>query len=247
MRPYDASREIRLAAKSGFLTKRIWREFFGAGGARWQNLVWKSFLEKEFFQEHPSKYATDVLILNSKNKYVHSLVGEEISSPPYISQMDHDETVMRGLLDLQGRKLIDDFRFEQELKRESGVRYVGGGYSGAVKFPDAVVRLARPGKFKVLAIEMELSRKTPKRYRQTMDALVALKGVDRVVFVTRTEVITAAIQRAMRDNYYPYWERPIGFVRLADWQESPAVAPILFESESTSMEKLNAEKPRSAG
>lgn len=247
MRPYDASREIRLAAKSGFLSKRIWREFFGAGGTRWQNLVWKSFLEKELFRKHPSKYATDVLIPNSRNKLVQSLVGEEISSPPYISQMDHDETVMRGLLDLHGRILIDGFRFEQELKRESGVCYVGGGYSGAAKFPDAVVRLARPGKLKVLALELELSRKTPKRYRQAMDALVALKGVDRVVFVTRSEVITAAIQRAMRDNYYPYWERPIGFAKLADWKENPAVAPISFEGESTSMEQLNGEKLRSAG
>lgn len=247
MRPYDASREIRLAAKSGFLTKRIWRDFFGAGGTRWQNLVWQGFLEKELFRKHPSKYATDVLILNSKNNFVHSLVGEELSSPPYISQMDHDETMMRGLLGLHRGNLIDGFRFEQELKRESGVRYVGGGYTGAVKFPDAVIRLARPDKCKVLALELELSRKTPKRYRQTMDALVALKGIDRVVFVTRTEVITAAIQRAMRDNYYPYWERPIGFARLTDWKENPVAAPISFEDESTSMERLNGEKLRIAG
>lgn len=240
MRPYDASREIRLAAKSGFLSKKIWKDFFGAGGARWQNLVWRGFLEKELFREHPSKYATDVLVLNGKSRKVQALVGEDISAPPYISQMEHDETMLRGVLELHRHKLITGIRFEPELKRESGIRYVGGGYTGAVKFPDAIIRIALPEKPRVMALEMELSRKTPKRYRQMMDALVALKGVERVIFISRTDTITTAIRRAMRDNYYPYWERPIGFGTLEEWRENPATAPITFEDETTSIEKLNS-------
>ena len=241
MRSYDASEEIKLAAKSGFLTKKVWNEFFGTGGARWRNCLWSGLSEKGLFRKHPSKYATDVLVLNSKNLVVRRLVGDEISAPPYISQMDHDETILRALLDLRRNKLIRNFRFEQEQKRESGFRYSDGGIPGRVKIPDALIEIGE-GVGRTLAFELELSRKEPKRYRQMMDSLSSLKGVEKIIFITRTAFITGAIRKAMRESYYPYWERPIGFGTLEEWRANPVTAQISFEDEITSFEKLSRNK-----
>lgn len=241
MQQYVPSREIWLAAKSGFLTKAIWNDFFGAGGVRWRNLLWSSLLKGGLFRKHPSRLAVDVLVLNPKHPMVQKMVGAEISAPPFIAQLDHDETVMRSLLVLRRERLIENFRLEPEQKRMSGVRHKNDGMAGKVKFPDALIDMGGRENRKCLALELELTPKSPKRYRQMMDSLDALKCVDKIVFVTRTKLIAGAIKSAMPDHYFSYFERPIGFVTIEDWTKNPMTAAVVFEDETTSMEQMSLE------
>ncbi len=239
MQAYVPSKEIWLAAKSGFLTKTIWNDFFGKGGVRWRNFQWNSFLKGGLFRKHPARLAVDVLVLNPKHPVVQKLVGADISAPPFIGQLDHDETVMRSLLVLRRERLIDNFRFEPEQKRLGGVRYKDDGLIGKVKFPDALIDIGGRENRKCLAFELELTSKSPKRYRQMMTSLDALKGVDKIIFITRTRFITEAIKRAMPNHYFSYFEKPIGFGTLEHWTKNPMTAPIVFEDEITSIEKMS--------
>jgi hypothetical protein len=42
----------------------------------------------------------------------------------------------------------------------------------------------------------------------------------------------------MRDSYYLYGKRPVGFSQLDDWQKNPNEAPIYFDEETTSLAKM---------
>lgn len=238
MKKYEPIREIKFAAKSGFLTKALCDEYFTTGSNDWKNKLWARLLSGGYFRRHYSKLASHVFVLSLKNPLVKNLVGENIVSPPFVSQLDHDEYVAGSVLRLLKDGTICDFRLEPELKvRASRVkRHYGSEQKD--KYPDALVQLANEKKT-IVAIELELSKKDPKRYRQILEAYSSYKRADRVIFIVRNDRIAEAVKNAMRDSYYPDWERPIGFVGLEDWIKSPSDAPIRFSNETTSMQKMN--------
>ncbi len=139
MRRYEPTGEIQFAAKSGFLTRGLWHKYLCDGSNSWRHKLWASFIQQEYFKEHYSSYAKDVIVPNPKNELVKKLAGDEISSPPYISQMVHDEMVAGFVLGLQKDGLIGRFRFEPELKKldPNPPRY--GQNADRRKFPDAVI------------------------------------------------------------------------------------------------------------
>lgn len=242
MRPVNVpEREIRFAAKTGFLSKGLWQEFFVAGSASWKRRLWKSFLERGFFRPHPSSLAGGVFVLTRKSPVVVRLVGDEISSPPYISQLEHDETVARILLELMRSRAIDSFQIEMELKRKfDGERRFHDG-TDRLKYPDAIVEVGGRGSKVRIALELELTRKDPKRYRQCVGTYASRADVSKVIFVVRSTGIADSIRRAMRETYYPDWERPIGFGSLEDWKENPAKAVIQFGEKSMTLEQIRRE------
>ncbi len=63
-------------------------------------------------------------------------------------------------------------------------------------------------------------------------------SVDKVVFITRNDRLWTTIKQAMRDSYYLYGKRPVGFSQLDDWQKNPNEAPIYFDEETTSLAKM---------
>lgn len=227
-------REIRFAAKTGFLSKRLWAEFFIEGTPSWNRRLWKQFVSRGFFRPHPSTLARDVLVLNRKSPVVMSIVGDEISSAPYVSQLEHDEMAAHILLELMRAGIVQSFITEAEQKRiPNGERRISG-YAERLKYPDAIVTIGGPSATIRVALELELSRKDPKRYRQCLDTYAARCDVNRVIFIARPGVIFESLKRAMRETYYPDWERPIGFGQLDEWKQNPATAPIQFsESETT--------------
>jgi len=234
MKQYEPIREIKFAAKSGFLTKELCDKYFTSGSDDWKNKLWARLLKKEYFRKHYSKLAPHVFVLNARSSLVKKLVGDEVVSPPFVSQLEHDEGIASSVLSLLRDSTITDFRLEPELKkRGSGLkRHYGAEQKD--KYPDALVQLANEKKTRI-AIELELTKKDPKRYRHIMEAYSSFQRADKVVFVVRDDKITQTIKQAMRDSYYPNWERPVGFVRLDDWNKSPSNAPIAFAEDTSSM------------
>ena len=72
-----------------------------------------------------------------------------------------------------------------------------------------------------------------------MDAYSSIKGVDKVIFIGRTDKIANAVKAAMRDSYYPDWERPVGFGSLEDWLKDPGKATIALSENTTSLARLS--------
>lgn len=232
-------REIRFAAKTGFLSKRLWEAFFAGGTPSWNRRLWKHFVGRGFFLEHPSALVRDVLVLRRRHPVVMGMVGDEISAAPIAWQYEHDETVAGILLELVRAGIVQSFVTEAELKRLQigGRRFVES--ASRVKYPDAIVTVGGPSASVRIALELELSRKDPKRYRQCLDAYASRRDVDRVIFIARAGIVFESLKRAMRETYYPDWERPIGFSKLDDWKKNPLTAAIEFSESKTTMAAIH--------
>lgn len=246
MKRYEPIREIKFAAKSGFLTKDLWNEFFASGSVSWRNKLWASFTNEKIFFPHYAKIASRVLVLNRRNKLVQETVGEEVVSPPFVSQLDHDEKVAKIVLGLAKDGVLTNYRLEPELKRLSSGLKRHYGSEQRDKYPDALIQLSNEKRTK-LAIELELTKKDPKRYRNIMDTYSSFQSADLVVFVVRDDRISQTIKQAMRDSYYPDLERPVGFGRLEDWIANPSTAKISFADTVTSLSAIAKTKDKMAG
>ena len=240
MKPYSPNAEITLAAKTGFLSKGIWLDFFAVGSRSWRSAVWLSFRERGHFRPHPSTRARDVIVLNRKSDLVRRMVGTDFASPPYVSQLDHDEVCTRIALTLERQGVIQSYMTEADQKRH----FFGWNQSfreaKSVKFPDLLLELNCPGGKKTLAIEIELSRKNRTRYCAIFRAYKTKRDHNMVVFLARSETIFDALSRAMKDVTFPTWERPVGFGSVDERIKNPGGAAISLSEGSTSIAKMLA-------
>jgi hypothetical protein len=230
-------REILFAAKTGFLTKKLWDAHFANGTYSWRQKQWSYLVGRGYFKKHPSSRAIDVVILDRKNPDVRRLVGDQITSPPYLNQLDHDELVADFILRLSD--VITNFRTEGEQKRFRLGQHNRLDMDYRDKYADALIQLKAPEKKMTLALELELTTKCQKRYRRIFNTYAAVKNIDRVIFITRTESQAESIRQAIVDAYYPLSVRPIGFSSLDSWKSDPKTAAIIFHDTLTTIAKLS--------
>lgn len=232
--------EIAFAAKAGFLSKRIWLSFFASNSTSRNNRIWRSLSMRGYFFPHYSSRAGDVLVPNRKNDLVRRIAGDAIASPPFISQLDHDEACCRIALTLERRGIIQSFMTEAEQKRH----FFGWNRSfreaKAVKFPDLLLELNCPSGKKTLAIETELSRKSPARYCAMFRSYKTKRDHDMLIFLSRSQTIFDALARAMKDVTYPTWERPVGFSSIDEWLNDPDTASINLSEGTTSLAQMTS-------
>ncbi len=235
MKPRDAGAEIHLAVRCGFLSREIWNEFFAEGKSRWRRHVWGRFVSSGLFNPHYSKRATDVIVPNFDHPLVKRISGGEITHAPNTAQIDHDEIVVRSFLILKEQQTILSAKFEAELKREDLRSLRHYNPSDKRKYPDLVIEVQGQSQPKKIAIELELSRKEPKRYRQMMNTYMTSKQFSSVIFITELETVRTSIKSAMRETFFPHWERPIGFVDLKEWIKDPSEAVISVNEKTTTL------------
>jgi hypothetical protein len=238
MKPkYIPTKEIQFMAKSGFITWELWNEFFAYGCQAWRYRLWNQFIAEKIFFERRSENTFDVWVLNRKHQLVKNTVGSVVASPPFTGQLRHDQLVAKFILETMRQGLGIAYRLEPELKKMAPkiVRHYDS--SNREKYPDGLIQLKDTEKTRV-ALELELTRKDPKRYRQILDAYSSYKKAELVVFIVQDERFITTIKQAMRDSYYPKYERPIGFSRLEDWQKNPTEAKIQFSEKTTTLESI---------
>ncbi len=235
MKAYDPSAEIRLAVRCGFLSKELWNEFFAKGKPRWRRHVWSRFVSTGLFKPHYSKRATDVIVPNFEHLLVKRISGGEVTHAPNTAQIDHDEIVVKSFLVLEKQQTIISAKFEAELKREDLRSLRHYNPFEKTKYPDLVIEVQGQSHPKKIAIELELSRKEPKRYRQMMNTYMTSKQFSSIIFIAELETIRTSIKSAMRETFYPHWERPIGFVDLKEWIKDPSEAVIFVNDKITSL------------
>jgi hypothetical protein len=241
VRPYDPKREIALAVRTGFLTKKVWLDFFATGKQAWRNRVWMNLIERGFFQPHYASRAFGVITPNARNPIVRRFAGDSIVQAPSIAVLDHDEIVMRSFLMLDSTQLMAMAKFESELKKEDLRNRIHYDPNDRAKFPDLLISLCGANPNRKIAIEVELSRKEPKRYRQVMNSYMTKKDVSKIIFVTDLDIVRNGIRSAIQETYFPDWEMPVGFVSLSEWIRAPQTALVHFSETSTTLTKMSAD------
>ena len=232
-------KEIMFAARTGFLSKIIWEKWFAENIKRsWKHEKWGLLVKRGYFMPHPSSYAHEVLVLNPDKDEVKNLVGDQLIQQPSVAVLAHDNDVAEIYIKLKISKAISWGKFEAELKREDLRDKRNFDPSDATKFPDLLVSLADHSRAKSVAIELELSRKDPKRYRQMMNSYMSFRQASAIVVVTNLQVVKNGIKAAVRDTYFPEWEKPIGFVSREAFLASPTNCNIEFAERSCRLAEL---------
>ena len=71
-----------------------------------------------------------------------------------------------------------------------------------------------------------------------MNSIVCAKEISTVLFITDLESIRNGIKTAIRETYFPEWEKPIGSVSLKAWQKDPLAALIIFPDKTFALTEL---------
>ena len=246
MKKYDPQTEIEIASRVGFLSKSIWLEYFANGSEAWKNRKWADLVNRGHFKKHWSQYAKGIIVPVPKDRLVRLYTGNAVAAPPRLSVLDHDEIVLRSYLNIQKSGVLKIGKFESELKMEDSRLKQRISRDDSQKFPDLFVKLDGPNEDKGIGIEIEISRKEPKRYRQIMMAYMCTRPVKTIIYVTNLQTVKNAVATAIRETYFPAWEKPVGFVSLKDWQKDPLAAKIDFGEYTSSLEQLRTEVKKSA-
>lgn len=240
MRPYDPTKEIELAVRTGFITKEIWNEFFAMGKLAWRNRVWMNFVERGFFRNHYSTLAKDVITPNPRHPLVIALAGDAVAQPPAVSVIEHDAIVVKTFFQLRNSGILLSAKFESELKREDLRDRRHYDPSDKTKYPDLLIQLNGPNSHAQIAIEIEKSRKEPKRYRQIMNSYMTKKSVSKIIFVTDLDVVKNGIRTAIRETYFPEWAKPVGFASLKQWRKNSIETLIEFSEMKTTLAEMSS-------
>lgn len=240
-------REILFAAKTGFLSKSLWLEFFTSRSRSRNSRVWHRLLKDEYFRPHDSKMLQDVLILGNRSIGELERQGIMAVTKPHLGQFDHDEKAASIVLQLGRENILDGFTTEAELKRKHWLWIKSTRDGKDAKFPDLTLELKPPSKFRKVALEIEQSKKNFDRYKKVMNSYAASKDIEVVIFISNQQSIFNSIARAMKEVSYPSWERPVGFGEMETWLKSPLTAPIYLSRGVSSLQEWTTVTSQKAG
>lgn len=162
---------VSFVAKTGYITKATWEDFFFPGGSvRWKNLLWKSLADRGYLAAHRNQQLHDLYILNRMNREVIEFLQGRCVRAPFANQIDHDEILVRGVLQAIKNDLISDWMTEAELKRLGQGTFRIESQGQIIKYPDAIATIEKSGDSLRLAIEIEITQKQRSRYVQIMSA-----------------------------------------------------------------------------
>jgi len=231
---------LRLMAKSGFVTRKIWCDFFAQGNPRWQRRQIQRLCEKRLIEPHSNSKAKDVFVLASYGKILLAREGLPFVHPPFVDQMEHDELVMRSVLELSQSRLIRGFLFENEMKSSQMKqhRLPQGVGQDDQHFSDALFELNILGKNRIVAFEYERSGKSPQRYRDKLWAYSHTNSHWVVIFVCESDAIKSMIKRQLDYLRSPTLTSKVAFVDKSEWIKDPTTAEVVLENQSFSIRSL---------
>ena len=207
MRPFNIPKEeIRLAAKAGFFTKELWTKYYCNHHRSWAFKRWRDFIQREIFIPYGKSSHNSVVRLNRESKIVRSIVGSDICSPPTPYLIRHDSMVINIILGLAKKGKVDKYFFEPEIKQapeDFGIRW-------EKKYPDAIVYSGE----KCYAIEVELSRKAPRRYDKILNFYAFSKQFDEVHYYSNSPRIYNSLCASVGRTSYPMDEKPIVYTAI---------------------------------
>jgi ribosomal protein S8 len=222
-------RAVKIAQKSGFLTKKLWWETICKGGQRYKQKTWLDLKKRKLFEVHPHDQALTTIILSKK-----------IAVVPYprVSHIHHDEAILKILLTLKEQGFLNSWVTEGELKKFNHKEFVVTANGLSAKYPDAVIDLKTSNKIFRFVIEVERVRKSNKRYREIISAYSQMKGFDGILYLCEEDAIRKAIDGCLKNHFYPFSSCPFGLGNLNEWCSDPANAGISFNGKVTTLKKI---------
>lgn len=207
MRPYTLpADEIRLAAKTGFLSKKLWQKYNKYRSRSGAQERWKGFTDRKLFLPYNWDDSGRTLVLNKKSFHVRGIVSNFIVKPPHPILMRHEEKVVDIVLDLNKKCNFDEYYFSEEIRANLGY-FKLRKYD---KVPDAILVKGD----KSFAVEVELSRKGAKRYQKAMLKYELCDNYEAIYYFVITNQIKRHLLQAAEKVKYNFDETPILFEKI---------------------------------
>lgn len=230
---------LRVAAKSGFLTRRIWAEFFGIGNRSWQFRRWKSLTDSGFFRSVPDYgFVDSVLTLSDAGKSLVTSMGTDPVYSPSAKNLWHDEELIRLALRLERQGWLSNWTTEQELKVSGRSEHFFRNQVRAAKIPDLVIEWSTPHGKILWAVELERSRKEFTRYYDMVGAYKGISQIDSVLVIAATSSIETNIKKAQAKMGYPQSQRPMLFASMDQIIQDPISCELRHSSNRMELGKL---------
>ncbi len=223
---------VSLTAKTGFLTKSIFREIAKPESERSEQRFWQALNSSQLFQPlRFIKYNIEVLRLTSKGRQMALGFGTPVVSSPHIANVEHDEMAAFVGLRLQQSGLIRSWSSEAILKQEIQRDGISAAEGPKGKYPDILIELEVTGPAVRVAIEIERTGKPQKRYDEIIYSYGGWKNLDAVIFAFNLKYIESAIRRSMSRSHYPQTGPEVIFTDLKSFIDNPSNAKLKVRSE----------------
>lgn len=172
---YNIFRRLRYLIQMGLIERLI-----GDGGARLGYIL-----------------SMDGLLYAKKHSLANPLLLQ--SRPAFRSQYDHDHVVNEVRLILSMSPIVSNFVSETELRaRNDDSRMSRSISSRDWKVPDGLFLLKSSGVPMNVALEVELTQKSKRRYAKIVEALLTSKSFQLVFFVCKDEKLVRHLAQAVR-------------------------------------------------
>jgi hypothetical protein len=229
---------IRFTAKTGFITREIWIEFFAQGGTRAKQKQLAFMLTQKILEPHSCKPLHGVYELGSYGKALLLSNNCAFVSAPASHFLSHDELVATSVLKLKNLGLVDRWVSEAEQKSKNDKEFALELGDRDRKFPDAVLAMKCQTRPAIVAIEYERSGKTIRRYRRLLEEYSILRQIDLILVIARDEAISKRIEKARRESGLSGLSDRLGYAIAHEWATDPARSSILINDDKTTLETL---------
>jgi hypothetical protein len=241
--PQNVAEGLKLTGQAGFITKKIWRDFFGSGDFHASRKQIQRLQHRGYLIPHPNPIAPGVLVLSDLAKNFFSANFGEHSPIPTAGQLIHDSFVLWSVLSLSRERLIAKFQFECEIKKGHQTTNFFRSKSRNVKIPDAVFEIRIGGTLRKIAFEFERQRKSPERYRDILWLYAGQEDFFLIIFVCETDAILQSIKRQLKRIGYQVLSNRVALVRANEWSRDPIRAPLNIASEVFLLDEICEKYP----
>ncbi|MCM2279249.1 MAG: hypothetical protein NDJ89_14335 [Oligoflexia bacterium] len=213
---------IRFMAKTGFISHDLWRRYFcTAQSSSWARRMKNGLIRRGYLKLHSSKYHGALYLLDRESPVVRAMNLNPVAPPP-VGQIDHDEILAEGILSLERSGLVSFWQSESELKKLGANDYRLETQGQLIKYPDLLIYASAPLPERIMAVELERTLKTRRRYVQLLGAYASMKRINGLIYVVENPSIKRTIQEVMKEVYFPVNRLPVSFFTQDEWLSDAA-------------------------
>ncbi len=229
---------VELSAKVGHVSRQSFKSLLEDKAKRTERLRWSELRNSGFFTEPKFIDDFEYLTLSAHGSTFASSIGFTPAATSGRTQVLHDEVAAQFAQWLERQKFIRSWTPEIQLKKSRGGVGLLFTQGKKRKFPDILFDLDVPGPTVRVALEIEISLKTRRRYRDILYAYTTLQGIDTILFVTRNDAIANAIREVMADIRFPESAITVLFANAEQIQREPGTALLKGKSRVWTMPML---------
>ncbi len=207
-----------LVQKFGFVSRDIVWKHLSQGGIASKYRYWNFLTEAPELSPYKAGLVSQHHLMLS-NEYRRSLgEGASVSNRSSL-YFAHDEYLMELVLYLKAARVIAHYWTEQELKMDRllALRILGGDPD---KVPDMVIDLKTESGPVRVAIEIEKTRKSQKRYKRVQLGYYTLRKIDLLLFGAIDLQTEAAIRQEFDRASFSSEKRSVGYFSLKEFTDT---------------------------